>query len=156
MDETSKLCKATNLLVETESSFCFNDRTNKRIDLVVKIGNKDILIDAITIDANNSSNGFVKYSEDILSSYFPGAAAVIKARSKLCKFNAVIAASREFVPFVTETQGRWGFLAREIFKSPFLVSYYCLSGALRRNQDCCRIVSTGIAVFLSQTCEGIS
>ena len=100
MDEISKLCKATNLLVGTELSFCFNDRTNKWIDLVVKISNKDILV-----DANNPSNGFVK-GLDVSSSDFPGAAAVIKARSKLRKYEAVIAASKDFVRFVIETQGR--------------------------------------------------
>ena len=46
------------------------------MDLVVKLDSKNILIDVTTIDANNPSNGFVKDSE-ILSSYFPGAAAVI-------------------------------------------------------------------------------
>jgi hypothetical protein len=29
----------------------------------------------------------------------------------------VIASVKEFVPFVIETQGRWGFHARELFKS---------------------------------------
>jgi len=103
MDEISKLCKAANFLLETESSFCFNDRTDKRMDLVVKIGNKDILVDAIIIDANNPSNDLAKGS-DVSSSYFPGAAAVIKARSKLRKYKAIIAASKDFQRL--ETQGR--------------------------------------------------
>ena len=51
------------------------------------------------------------------SSYFPGAAAVMKARSKFTKYKSGIASSKEFVPFVIETQGRWGFHAREVFKS---------------------------------------
>ena len=71
--------------MDSESSFCFNDQTNKRMDLVVKIDNKDVLIDVTTIDANNPSNGFVKDSK-ISSSYFPGAAAVMKARSKFRKY----------------------------------------------------------------------
>ena len=69
-----------------------------------------------TVDSNNPSNGLVKDSE-ITSSYFLGAAAVIKYRSKFRKYKEVIATSKEFVPFVIETQGRWGFHAREIFKS---------------------------------------
>ena len=116
MDQIKKLCTAANLLVDAESTFCFNNRTNKRMDLVVKLSNKDLLIDVTTIDANNPSNGFVKDPE-ISSSYFPGAAAVIKAKSKFTKYREVVAASKEFVPFVIETQGRWGFHAREVFKS---------------------------------------
>ena len=50
-------------------------------------------------------------------SYFPGAAAVMKARSKFTKYRKAIATVKEFVPFVIETQGRWGFHARELFKS---------------------------------------
>ena len=115
MEEITKLCKAANVQVELESSFCFNASTNKRMDLVCKINNKDILIDVTTIDANNPSNGFVNGSGLSLS-YFPGAAAAIKAKSKLRKYNKVIAADKELVPFVIETQGRWGFPAREIFK----------------------------------------
>ena len=46
-----------------ETTFCFNNRTNKRMDLVVKLDNKDFLTDVTTIDANNPSNGFVKNSE---------------------------------------------------------------------------------------------
>jgi len=86
------------------------------MDLVVKLDNEDILIDVTTIDANNHSNGFVKNSE-LSSPYYPGAAVVMKARSKISKYEEVIATSKEFVLFVIETQDRWGFLAREIFKS---------------------------------------
>ena len=113
MDEISELCKAANL--ETESSFCFNYRTIKSMDVVEKIDNKDILIDATTIDGNNPSNDFIR-GLDLSSSYFPGAAAVIKAKSKLRKYKAVVAAFKEFIPFVIETQDRWRFHAREIFK----------------------------------------
>ena len=115
MEEISKLCKAANIQVEVESSFCFNASTNKRMDLVCKVDNKEFLIDVTTIDANNPSNGFVNGSE-ISPSYFPGAAAAIKAKSKLRKYNQVIASAKELVPFVIETQGRWGFPARENFK----------------------------------------
>ena len=62
MNAISKLCKAASFIVETESSFCFNDRTNKRMSLVMKI-DKDILIDATTIDANNPSSGFIRGSD---------------------------------------------------------------------------------------------
>ena len=105
MEQNCRLCKAANLLVESESSSCFNDRTNKLMDLVVRLDNTDVLIDVTTVDSNNPSNGFVKESEITLS-YFPGAAAVMKARSKFRKYKKVIAASKEFVPFVIETQGR--------------------------------------------------
>ena len=114
MEEISKLCKAANVQVELESSFCFNASTNKRMDLVCKVNNKEFLINVTTIDANNPSNGFVNGPEVSLS-YFPGAAAAIKAKSKLRKYNKVIAAAKELVPFVIETQGRWGFPAREFF-----------------------------------------
>ena len=115
MEEITKLCKAANVQVELESSFCFNASTNKRMDLVCRVNNKDFLIDVTTIDANNPSDGFVNGSEISLS-YFPGAAAANKAKSKLRKYNRVISASKELVPFVIETQGRWGFPAREFFK----------------------------------------
>ena len=115
MEEISKLCKAANVQVELESSFCFNASTNKRMDLVCKVNNKDFLVDVTTIDANNPSNGFVNGSEVSLS-YFPGAAAANKAKSNLRKYNKVISAAKELVPFVIETQGRWGFPAREFFK----------------------------------------
>ena len=116
MDQIKKICSTANLLVDTETTFCFNDRTNKCMDLVVKLDNKNFHTDVTTIDANNPSNGFVKNSE-MSSSYFPGAAAVIKARSKFSKYKKVIASAKEFVPFVIETQGRWGFHAREFFKT---------------------------------------
>ena len=47
MDQIKKLCTAANLLVDVESTFCFNNRTNKRMDLVVKLNNKNFLIDVI-------------------------------------------------------------------------------------------------------------
>ena len=104
MDQIKKMCSAANLLVDTETIYCFNDLTNKRMDLVVQLDNKDFLVDVTTIDANNPSNGFVKNSV-LSSSYFPGAAAVMKARSKFSKYQKVIFSVKEFVPFVTETQG---------------------------------------------------
>ena len=110
------MCNAAKLLVDVETTHCFNDQTYKRMDLVVQLNNKDFLIDVTTIDASNPSNGFIKNCE-LSSSYFPGAAAVIKARQKFSKYKRVIASTKEFVPFVIETQGRWGFHAREIFKS---------------------------------------
>jgi hypothetical protein len=116
MEEIKKLCKAANLLVDMETTHCFQDHSNKRMDLVVQLNNKDILVDVTTIDANNPSNGFVKNNQ-LASSYFPGAAAVLKARTKFSKYKKVIASVKEFVPFVIETQGRWGFHARELFKS---------------------------------------
>ena len=116
MDGITKLCKAANISIELESSFCFNRSTNKRMNLVININNKDVLIDVTTIDANNPSNGFV-LGADLAPSYsFPGAPAAFKARSKLRKYNQVIAASKEQAPFVIEAQGRWGFPARDIFK----------------------------------------
>ena len=116
MDQVKKLCSAANLLVDMETTFCFNNRTNKRMYVVVKLNDKDFLI--TTVDANNPSNGFVKDSE-LSASYFPGAAAVLKARSKFAKYKKVIATSKEFVPFVIETQGRWSFHAREFYKSVY-------------------------------------
>ena len=88
------------------------------MDLVVKLNDKDVLVDVTTVDPNKPSNGFVKDSE-LTVSYFPGAAAVSKARSKYTKYKKVMAVSKEFVPFVIETQGRWGFHAREFFKSVY-------------------------------------
>jgi hypothetical protein len=116
IEEIKKMCTAANLLVDIETSYCFQDHTNKRMDLVVQLNNKDVLVDVTTIDANNPSNGFIRNSE-LSMSYFPGAAAVMKARSKFTKYRKAIAAVKEFVPFVIETQGRWGFHARELFKS---------------------------------------
>ena len=115
MEGITKLCKAANISVESESTFCFNKSTKKRMDLVINIDSRDILIDATTIDANNPSNGFI-LGADLGPSYFPGAAAAIKARYKLRKYNQVIASAKELAPFVIETQGRWGFPVREIFK----------------------------------------
>jgi hypothetical protein len=115
MEGITQLCRAANIAVESESSFCFNKSTRKRMDLVINIDNRDILIDATTIDADNPSNGFI-LGTDLSPSYFPGAAAALKARSKLRKYNQVIASAKEFVPFVIEAQGRWGFPARQIFK----------------------------------------
>ncbi len=102
MEEIKKMCTAANLLVDTETTYCFQDQSNKRMDLVVQLNNKDVLIDVTTIDANNPSNGFIKNNELALS-YFPGAAAVLKARTKFSKYKKVIASTKEFVPFVIET-----------------------------------------------------
>ena len=62
------LCKAANIAVESESSFCFNKSTRKRMDLVINIDNRDILIDATTIDTDNPSNGFI-LGTDLSPSY---------------------------------------------------------------------------------------
>ena len=105
------MCNAANLLVDMETMHCSNVSTSKRMDLVVQL-------DITTIDANNPSNGFVKENK-LSSSYFPGATAVMKARSKFSKYKKAIASVKEFVPFVIETQGRWGFHAREFFKSVY-------------------------------------
>ena len=53
-----------------------------------KHNNKDVLIDSTTIDPNNPSNGFVVGS-DLSPSFFPGAAAASKARSKLRKYRQI-------------------------------------------------------------------
>ena len=110
------MCTAANLLVDIETPYCFQDQSSKRMDLLVQLNNKDVLVDVTTIDANNPSNGFIK-SNKLTRSSFPGAAAVLKARTKFSKYKKAIASVKEFVPFVIETQGRWGFHARELFKS---------------------------------------
>ena len=76
MDGITKLCKAANISVELESSFCFNQSTKKRMDLVLNINNKDVLIDVTTIDANNPSDGFV-LGANLDPSYFPVAGPVL-------------------------------------------------------------------------------
>jgi len=86
------------------------------MDIVVQLNNKDFLVDVTTIDANNPSNGFIK-NNVLARSYFPGAVAVLKARTKFSKYRKAIVSIKEFVPFVIEAQGRWGFHARELFKS---------------------------------------
>jgi predicted GH43/DUF377 family glycosyl hydrolase len=116
MTEIVDLCAAADILVAEEQFQCFNTRTSRRMDLVFTIDSTEFLVDVTTIDANNPSNGFIRGS-CLSSVYFPGAAAVIKARQKFSKYKRVIASTKEFVPFVIETQGRWGFHAREIFKS---------------------------------------
>ena len=57
MSQISRLCKEAILLVESESSFCFNDRMNKRMDLVVRLDTKNVLIDVTTVDSNNRPMG---------------------------------------------------------------------------------------------------
>ena len=49
MEQIKKLCTAANLLVDSESSFCFKNRTSKRMDLVVKLNYRVILIDVTTV-----------------------------------------------------------------------------------------------------------
>ena len=83
MEGITGLCRAASVPIELESSYCFNQITGKRMGLVISIDNKDILIDVTTIDPNNPSNGFV-LGADLSPSYFPGAAAATKARTKLC------------------------------------------------------------------------
>ena len=102
MEQIKKMYSAANLLVDMETTYCFKDQSSKHMDLAVQLNNKDFLIDVTTIDANNPFNGFVKNNE-LASSYFPGAAAVIKARSKFSKYKKSIASVKEFVPFVIET-----------------------------------------------------
>ena len=138
MESITSLCEAANAPVELESSFCFNQRTNKRMNLVININNKDVLIYATTIDPNNPSNGFVLGS-DLALSYFPGAVAASKARSKLRKYRQVIAMSKEFVSFLIETQGRWGFHARGMFK--LIYAKIPLQGSrVSRNFGCTKLL----------------
>ncbi len=52
--------------------------------------------------------------------YFPGAAAVIKAKQKWDKYRFLMKnANQQLVPFVLEVQGRWGHCARQLFKRIF-------------------------------------
>ena len=86
---------------------------------------QDLNLHAMSFDEDGSPSGLNAFSSRIAhlykliqqlhDSYFPGAAAAFKARSKLRKYNKVIAALKEIVPFVIEAQGRWGFPASEIF-----------------------------------------
>ena len=72
-----------------------------------------------TIDANNPSNGFLRWS-GLAPTYFPGAAAVMKAKNKWDKYRFLIKNSQQqLVPFVLEVQGRWGHCARQLFKRIF-------------------------------------
>ena len=62
--------------------------------------------DVTTIDANNPSNGFLRGS-GLSTAYFPGAAAVIKAKHKWDKYRFLMKnANQQLVPFVLEDQGR--------------------------------------------------
>jgi len=112
MAEIMDLCAAAGALVAEEQYQCFNARTAKRMDLVFSIGATEFLVDVTTIDANNPSNGFLRGS-GLSSSYFPGAASVIKAKHKWDKYRFLMKNSQQqLVPFVLEVQGRWGRSAR--------------------------------------------
>ena len=112
MAEIVDLCAAADILVAEEQYQCFNTRTSRRMDLVFSMGATEFLVDVTTIDANNPSNGFLRGS-GLSSSYFPGAASVIKAKHKWDKYRFLMKNSQQqLVPFVLEVQGRWGRSAR--------------------------------------------
>ena len=100
MTEIVELCAAADILVAEEQFQCFNTRTSRRMDLVFKIDSTEFLVDVTTIDANNPSNGFLRGS-GLAPSYFPGAAAVMKAKHKWEKYRFLMKNSQQqLVPFV--------------------------------------------------------
>ena len=113
------LCAAADILVAEEQFQCFNTRTSRRMDLVFNIDSTEFLVDVTTIDANNPSNGFLR-GQGLAPSYFPGAAAVIRAKHKWEKYRFLMKnAQHQLVPFVLEVRGRWGHCARQLFKRIF-------------------------------------
>jgi hypothetical protein len=119
MTEITNMCAAANILVAQEQFQCFNVRTTKRMDLVFTVDNTECLVDVTTIDANNPSNAFLRGS-GLAPSYYPGAASVMAARKKWDKYRFLLKGpQQQLVPFVLETQGRWGHCARQLFKRIF-------------------------------------
>jgi hypothetical protein len=119
MTEIADLCSAADILVAEEQFQCFNTRTPHRMDLVFTIDSTEFLVDVTTVDANNPSNGFLRGS-GLSTAYFPGAAAVIRAKQKWDKYRFLMKnANQQLVPFVLEVQGRWGHCARQLFKRVF-------------------------------------
>ena len=75
------------------------------MDLVFTIDSTEFLVDVTTIDANNPSNGFLLGS-GLSTAYFPGAAAVIKAKHKWDNYRFLMKnANQQLVPFVLEVRG---------------------------------------------------
>jgi hypothetical protein len=119
MTEIGELCTAADILVAEEQFQCFNTRTTRRMDLVLNIDTTEFLVDVTTIDANNPSNGFIR-GGSLVPGYFPGAAAVARAKHKWEKYRFLMKNSQQqLVPFVLEVQGRWGHCARQLFKRIF-------------------------------------
>ena len=119
MTEIVELCTAADILVAEEQFQCFKTRTSRRMDLVFKIDSTEFLVDVTTIDAKNPSNGFLRGS-GLAPAYFPGAAAVMKAKHKWDRYRFLMKNSQQqLVPFVLEVQGRWGHCARQLFKRIF-------------------------------------
>ena len=81
------------------------------MELVVKLDYKDVLTDVTTIDANKPSMGLLR-TRKFHHSTFLELQLLLKLDHKV---REVIAKSKEFVLFVIETPGRWGFHAREIY-----------------------------------------
>jgi len=119
MAEITNLCAAAGTLVAEEQHQCLSARTPNRMDLVFMIDSTEYLVDVITIDANNPSNGFLRGS-GLSPAYFPGAASVIAAKRKWDKYRFLLKGpQQQFVPFVLEVQGRWGDCVRQLFKRLF-------------------------------------
>ena len=69
---------------------------------VATIDSTEFLVDVTTVDANNPSNGFLRGSR-LSTAYFPGAAAVIRAKHKWDKYRFLMKnANQQLVPFVLE------------------------------------------------------
>ena len=88
MTEIVELCTAADILVAEEQFQCFNTRTSRRMDLVLNIDATEFLVDVTTVDANNPSHGFLRGS-GLSPAYFPGAAAVTKAKQKWEKYRSL-------------------------------------------------------------------
>ena len=87
--------------------------------MVFSIDSTECLVDVTTIDANNPSNAFLRGS-GLSTTYYPGAASVIAARRKWDRYRFLLKGpQQQLVPFVLETQGRWGHCARQLFKRIF-------------------------------------
>ena len=113
------MCKAANILVEEEQFQRFAVRTQRRMDLVINLDSMEVLVDVTTIDANNSSSGFLRGS-GLSPLYYPGAAAVVAAKKKWDKYKYTRRCpNQQIVPFVIEVQGSWGHWARQLFKRLF-------------------------------------
>ena len=105
IEQIVHMCKAANILVEEEQFQRFAVRTQRRMDLVINLDSMEVLVDVTTIDANNSSSGFLRGS-GLSPLYYPGAAAVVAAKKKWDKYKYTRRCpNQQIVPFVIEVQG---------------------------------------------------
>ena len=103
--DNNKKTNFKDFFVAEEQNHIFVNRTQKRMDLALTLGNTQTLIDVTAINVINPSNGFIR-SNGLSSMYFPRVASDIAAKKKWEKYRFLINHDNQMlVPLLLKSKG---------------------------------------------------